>query len=563
MEYVFYGHENADVPAQSKRYPGIGTPKDLYDILSGVWCAYTCAPRMRSEWSPENRTLGQCSITAFLAQDIFGGKVYGVPRPGGSFHCYNVVDGHVFDLTSEQFGEEKLSYENNPEQFREVHFAREEKRLRYEYLCRALRRACGVRPDYRYLFFDLDGTLTKSEYGIVDSVVYALGKFGINNEDREDLKKFIGPALFDSFRKFYDMEPEQADQAVVYYREAYESKGIYNAPLYDGVKEMLEELTKEGKTLFVVTAKPQEMAIKVLRHNGIDGYFAAVIGPDRKERHTDKAALVRRALRVLGGDRRTEGDHPDDYPGAGVKIAEHGAAAGAEDTIAEHALMVGDREYDAVGAAREGVDTIGVLYGYGSPEELRDAGAAYLARTPEEAAAIACGRDELAPGTARIAGTVRHSSVDGPGVRYVVFFQGCPHHCPECQNPETWDPAGGEEVLLEDLTEELRTTRYLDGVTLSGGDPFLQPEAAMAVADAGREMGLNVWAYTGWTFEALLDGAAGQKARELLGHLDVVVDGPFRRELLSKECLFRGSSNQRLIDVPASLAAGKAVEARL
>ena len=210
MEYVFYGHENADVPAQSKRYPGIGTPKDLYDILSGVWCAYTCAPRMRSEWSPENRTLGQCSITAFLAQDIFGGKVYGVPRPGGSFHCYNVVDGHVFDLTSEQFGEEKLSYENNPEQFREVHFAREEKRLRYEYLCRALRRACGVRPDYRYLFFDLDGTLTKSEYGIVDSVVYALGKFGINNEDREDLKKFIGPALFDSFRKFYDMEPEQA-----------------------------------------------------------------------------------------------------------------------------------------------------------------------------------------------------------------------------------------------------------------------------------------------------------------------------------------------------------------
>ena len=295
----------------------------------------------------------------------------------------------------------------------------------------------------------------------------------------------------------------------------------------------------------------------------IDANFAAVIGPDRKERHTDKAALVRRALRVLGGDQRTEGDHPDDYPGAGVKTAEHGAAAGAEDTIAEHALMVGDREYDAVGAAREGVDTIGVLYGYGSPEELRDAGAAYLARTPEEAAAIACGRDELAPGTARIAGTVRHSSVDGPGVRYVVFFQGCPHHCPECQNPETWDPAGGEEVSLEDLTEDLRATRYLDGVTLSGGDPFLQPEAAMAVADAGREMGLNVWAYTGWTFEALLDGAAGQKARELLGHLDVVVDGPFRRELLSKECLFRGSSNQRLIDVPASLAAGKAVEARL
>ena len=112
-------------------------------------------------------------------------------------------------------------------------------------------------------------------------------------------------------------------------------------------------------------------------------------------------------------------------------------------------------------------------------------------------------------GTARIAGTVRHSSVDGPGVRYVVFFQGCPHHCAGCQNPETWNPAGGEEVSLEDLKEELRSTRYLDGVTLSGGDPFLQPEAAMAVADTGRDMGLNVWAYTGWTFEELLDGAAG------------------------------------------------------
>ena len=166
-------------------------------------------------------------------------------------------------------------------------------------------------------------------------------------------------------------------------------------------------------------------------------------------------------------------------------------------------------------------------------------------------------------GTARIAGTVRHSSVDGPGVRYVVFFQGCPHHCAGCQNPETWNPAGGEEVSLEDLKGELRATRYLDGVTLSGGDPFLQPEAAMAVADTGRDMGLNVWAYTGWTFEELLDGAAGQGALELLRHLDVVVDGPFRQELLSKECIDRGSSNQRLIDVPASLAAGKAVEAKL
>lgn len=132
--YKFYGWEQADVPAITDDYPGIKTPLDLYDALSEIWCANTCAPRMRHNWSPENKTLGQCSITAFLAQDIFGGKVYGVLRSGGNYHCYNVIGDCCFDLTSEQFGDEALIYENNPEQFREVHFAKEEKRLRYEYL---------------------------------------------------------------------------------------------------------------------------------------------------------------------------------------------------------------------------------------------------------------------------------------------------------------------------------------------------------------------------------------------------------------------------------------------
>ena len=161
----------------------------------------------------------------------------------------------------------------------------------------------------------------------------------------------------------------------------------------------------------------------------------------------------------------------------------------------------------------------------------------------------------------RIAGTVRHSSVDGPGVRYVVFFQGCPHHCPGCQNPETWDPAGGEETAAEELAEEMRSTRYLDGITLSGGDPLLQPSAVIVMADAAHEKGLSVWCYTGWTFEALLKGVAGESALEALRHIDVLVDGPFVQDLLSKEHIYRGSSNQRLIDVPASLAAGAAVEA--
>ena len=108
----------------------------LYDILSDIWCEQTCAPRMRDKWSKDNRTLGQCSITAFLVQDIFGGKVYGILRLDGNYHCYNVVGDCCFDLTSEQFGEEvkHLVYKNNPEQFRDVHFSKIEKKDRYEYL---------------------------------------------------------------------------------------------------------------------------------------------------------------------------------------------------------------------------------------------------------------------------------------------------------------------------------------------------------------------------------------------------------------------------------------------
>ncbi|MCC8049920.1 MAG: hypothetical protein LIP10_04570 [Clostridiales bacterium] len=140
--YHFYGWETATVPAVTDHYTGIRTPQDLYDALSELWCADTCAPRMRSDWTPENKTLGQCSITAFLAQDIFGGKVYGILRPGGNYHCYNVIGECVFDLTSEQFGDEVLNYSDNPLQSREVHFAKEEKRLRYEKLKADLQAFC-------------------------------------------------------------------------------------------------------------------------------------------------------------------------------------------------------------------------------------------------------------------------------------------------------------------------------------------------------------------------------------------------------------------------------------
>lgn len=137
-KYYFYGADNTDGIVSSKgRYTGM-TPCALYDMLSDLWSADTCAPRMRDGWRKDNMTFGQCSITAFMAQDIFGGKVYGIKREDGNYHCFNVVDGNVFDLTSEQFGDEKLDYSKAVEQSRDVHFAKEEKRLRYELLKRRL-----------------------------------------------------------------------------------------------------------------------------------------------------------------------------------------------------------------------------------------------------------------------------------------------------------------------------------------------------------------------------------------------------------------------------------------
>lgn len=143
LKYEFYGWQDSqNIHSINSAFKGIDTPCKLYDALLNIWCEYSCAPRMRKYWSEENITLGQCSITAFLAQDIFGGHVYGILRPEGSIHCYNIVDGYVFDLTSEQFMGEVLSYTNNSEQFREKHFERTEKKERYEYLESELMKQC-------------------------------------------------------------------------------------------------------------------------------------------------------------------------------------------------------------------------------------------------------------------------------------------------------------------------------------------------------------------------------------------------------------------------------------
>ena len=158
----------------------------------------------------------------------------------------------------------------------------------------------------------------------------------------------------------------------------------------------------------------------------------------------------------------------------------------------------------------------------------------------------------------RIYGLVQDSIVDGPGFRFVCFVQGCPHRCPGCHNPDSHDPAGGRELSVGEAAGELLKNPLTDGLTLSGGEPFAQPEDCLALARIAHAHGLNVWGYSGWTFEYLRDqGTQAQKA--LLAELDVLVDGPFLLAERTLDLPWRGSGNQRVINVPASLAAGEAV----
>lgn len=162
------------------------------------------------------------------------------------------------------------------------------------------------------------------------------------------------------------------------------------------------------------------------------------------------------------------------------------------------------------------------------------------------------------PKTIRIAGIQRDSIVDGPGIRYVIFTQGCPHHCPGCHNPETHDFVGGEAREIVELIEEIRSQRLLGGVTFSGGEPFCQPEALVPIAEAVKEMGKHLMIYTGYLYEDL------QKRREasvqrLLELADVLVDGPFILAERNLTLPYRGSENQRVIDLVQSRIRGKIV----
>jgi anaerobic ribonucleoside-triphosphate reductase activating protein len=161
------------------------------------------------------------------------------------------------------------------------------------------------------------------------------------------------------------------------------------------------------------------------------------------------------------------------------------------------------------------------------------------------------------PETMRIYGVVTDSIVDGPGYRTAIFAQGCPHHCPGCHNPESHDPEGGTEWTLDALEAKFTGNPLLDGITLSGGEPFSQPAACAELARRAHEKGLNVWTFSGYLYEKLLEMAAEEEAvADLLACTDVLVDGPFLLKERSLELLYKGSRNQRIIDLNKARAEG-------
>ena len=157
----------------------------------------------------------------------------------------------------------------------------------------------------------------------------------------------------------------------------------------------------------------------------------------------------------------------------------------------------------------------------------------------------------------RMYGLEQNSYADGPGIRMAIFFQGCLHKCEGCHNPGSWPMYGGDKVDTNDLMKKMANDPLLDGITLSGGEPFLQPQPALALARFARQRGLSVWCYTGYTFEQISEWQDNRKT--LLQNIDVLVDGPFKLEEKSLDIPWRGSRNQRLIDVQKSLEKGEVV----
>lgn len=206
---------------------------------------------------------------------------------------------------------------------------------------------------YKVILFDLDGTLTDPGLGITNSVAYALRHYGIEPDSRESLYPFIGPPLADSFIRYYGFTPEKAMEAISVYREYFRDKGLYENEVYEGVRELLENIKASGRKIVLATSKPEEFSVRILEHFDLMKYFDVVAGASMDEKRNKKGDVIAYAMEKGGFTN--------------------------EDTV-----MIGDREHDIFGAKENGLDSIGVLYGYGDREELQNAGADYIAETVKD-----------------------------------------------------------------------------------------------------------------------------------------------------------------------------------
>lgn len=211
---------------------------------------------------------------------------------------------------------------------------------------------------YTTILFDLDGTLTDPKPGITKCVQYALGKMGITEPDCDKLTHFIGPPLAKAFAEFYRMDQLQANQAVGYYRERFSTVGLYENSVYPGIREILAQLKAEGSNLLVATSKPTVFSVKILEHFGLNSFFSEVVGSNLDGTRVEKSEVIAFALSGLGQVEKNS------------------------------VIMVGDRMHDILGAKDNGIDAIAVGYGYGSREELNQAGARRIAQTVEELTAL-------------------------------------------------------------------------------------------------------------------------------------------------------------------------------
>lgn len=207
---------------------------------------------------------------------------------------------------------------------------------------------------FETVLFDLDGTLTDPREGIINSIRYALKKFGIEEQDDQFLEGFIGPPLQDSFKRFYSFDEQKAMKAVEYYRVYFSKTGIYENKLYPGISQLLKKLVNLDKTLAVATSKPTVFAEQILKYFKLFDYFNLVVGSNLDGTRTAKKEIVEYVLDNLDKDND------------------------------RNAVMIGDRSYDVIGAKENGISSIGVLYGYGKTGELEEAGADYLVNTVAE-----------------------------------------------------------------------------------------------------------------------------------------------------------------------------------